>query len=452
MATQEDFKKLKQELEELKNSLKNKEENKEQTKDETDNRSVTFTDYDTTTEKETTDSEKETTDGRERRKRMRKKKDLKGLLKSHQKIIKGLADSVNKKEAINETVAAEINNLSKKHIKHAITKTNSSFSIDGNNIPRAPKLREKGSAEIKALRETIGSLKDLYKQSFSGNEDEDVLGLLKHVGELAHSADLSIDQFYVLLKSRVTMGSPLYKEVCHHYNLMSPPRVLFKSLIPAYNTNRNYLKHLHRMTSYKPAPTESANAILTKVKTMAMEMSDSANNVKDKSEYVLSKVKDKIFTLYSHQAPTVVDHIIKNNPTTIGEFTTLFLDLAPHIETSNKKPIRHNILEIMEEDTSIHEISKSLPIKLTKAQAQKLDGCCFKCGSQNPDQGPHFGRDCIMYKDTPLAMYFCRRCDKGVHLPSFCKQSADSIQMVEIIDSDEYEREIKNCNMGSQTT
>ena len=238
------------------------------------------------------------------------------------------------------------------------------------------------------------------------------------------------------------MGSSLYKEVCHHYNQMSPPRVLFRSLIPAYNTKRNYLKHLNQMNSYKPNPTDSANTVLTKVKTLAIEMADSANDP-NKSEYVFRQVRDKILSLYPSLAPTIIEHESRYNPTNIGEFSQLFLGMAPLFDLHNKKSARNTIYEILERDTSINDISPNLPIKLTRAHAQRLDGLCFKCANENPDQPPHFGRECALYKDTPLAMYICKRCEKGVHLPKFCKQSPDSIHQIEIIDSD-YDSEEKN--------
>ena len=443
----EDLNALKQEVEELKKLLAEQraqpppQQQTQREEDDSDVRSVTFTDFESTTEKESSESDMESGD-KAKTKRKRRKKDLKALLKSHQRIIKGMATAINEKGTLNETVAAELNNLSKSHVNHAIRKNNSKFSIEGQNIPSPPKLREKGHAEMKVLREAIQSLKDLYKHAFSGDEGEDVLGLLQNVSQLAHNCNLSIEQFYLLLKSRINMGTTLYTEVTHHYNQKSPPRVLYKEIIPAYSTDKHYLTYLNKMTNFKPQPNDSAKTIFAKIKSIAIQMADSTPTTQ-KDEFILSRVRDKILTLFPNLAHLIIERELSLKPTNIGEFAQIFLGLAPLVDHSNKKFVRPTIHEVVEEPT-IHEISSSLPIKLTRTQAQLLDGKCFKCANENPDQGPHFGRDCIWYKDTPLAIMFCRRCDKAVHLPKFCKQSPDSIQQIEIIDSSDLEELEKN--------
>ena len=448
MVSLEDYNKLKKEFEDFKILVLNQQQQQQQSQQaqstqEDDTKSVTFTDYDSTTDKETSESEAETS-AKGKQKRKKKKKDLKSVLKSHQKIIKGIANAINTKESISADVATELNNLSKTHVNHAIRKNNSQFLSEAPNVPSPPKLREEGHADIKVLREAIASLKDLFKNAFNGDEREDVMSLLKHASQLAHTCNLSIEQFYTLLKSRINMGSNLYTEVSHHYNEKSPPRVLFKELIPAYSSNKNFLTYLNKMTNYKPAPGESPNTIFTNVKTIAIQMADSSNS-REKGDYILERVREKILTLFPNLAPRIIEQENKSKPKHLGEFAQLFLSLAPLVQQETKKGMsRNTVYEVMEDTPAIHEISSALPIKLTRAQAQQLDNRCYKCGNGNPDQGPHFGRDCILYRDTPLAAYMCRRCDKGVHLPKHCKQIIDSIHQIEIIDTASETEEIKN--------
>ena len=428
----EEYEKLKLENEDLKKKVND-------TAAEDDAKSVVFTDYESTTGK---DSDTDDDSGNGKRRKRRKKKDLKNILKSHQRILKGLAGVLLNKEIADENLTTEINDLSKKDIREAIQRNNLPSVDNIANEPSPPKLREAGEAKIATLREAIQSLKDIFKNSFSGSENDDVLALLKHAGQLAHSGQLSIDQFYVLLKSRISMGTPLYREVTFHYNQLSPPRILYKELIPLYASNKNYIQHLNRMNAYKPGPGDTANTVLAKVKTMAIEMAESSNILdKDKPDYILGRIRDKIITLY----PSIAHDLIhKENITrsrTVGDFTRLFLSLGPLVDYSHKKNSRQSVNEVTEndEDLTVFEISQRPTIKLTKAHAERLSNKCYKCASENPDQGNHFGRECIWYKDTPLAYYLCNRCQIGVHLPKYCLQAPDSIQQIEIIEGSDSE-------------
>ena len=437
-----ELEKLKQEFEKLKLENEDLKKKVSDNATEDDAKSVAFTDYDSTTGK---DSDTDDDSGNGRRKKKRKKKDLKNILKSHQRVLKGLAGVLLNKEIADENLTTEINDLSKKDIREAIQRNNLPSVDNIANEPSPPKLREAGEAKIATLREAIQSLKDIFKNSFSGSENDDVLALLKHAGQLAHSGQLSIDQFYVLLKSRISMGTPLYREVTFHYNQLSPPRILYKELIPLYTSNKNYIQHLNKMNGYKPGPGDAANTVLAKVKTMAIEMAESSNIPdKNKQDYILGRIRDKVLTLYPNIAHNLIHKENTTQARTVGDFTRLFLSHGPLIEHNNNKNPRSTLYGNTRsaEDLNVFEISsKPLPIRLTKTDSERLQNKCYRCASENPNQGNHYGRECLWYKDKPLANEVCIRCQIGVHQPIHCQQAPDCLPNIEIIDSGEEENQ-----------
>ena len=428
--SEEEHNKLKKELDQLKQELKSQKD-----KEENVNKQTQFTDY-STTDKDDTDAESGSTDQKQKRKR-RKKKDLKTLLTSHQRIIKSLASAVLTDNQADEKIKSELNGLSKNGIRKAIDHNNFPNYDNPQNMPSPPKLRETGEADIKTLHDAIGSLKDLYKNTFSGGENEDLPGLLKHASQIAFNSKLSIEQFYSLLKSRIAMGTPLYSEIKFHYDQLNPPRILFKDILPIYAGSKSYLQALRKMNSYRPNHNDSVHTVISKVKELAYNMADTVQS-ENKTDFIHHRVRDKLLTLYSNIAPDIMERENQVQPQSVGAFLQMFLSFAPRIENFNKKYPKYDVHEISE--ISVNEITtRPTKIKLTKADAERLKDKCYKCSNLHPTQGPHFGRDCEWYKDTPLAYYICNKCRSGVHLPKFCKQNNEAINNIEIeiIDSDE---------------
>ena len=76
-----------------------------------------------------------------------------------------------------------------------------------------PNLESNEGAPADNLKNSIQSLRDVFKLQFAGKPGEDIEGFFVTANKLAEGSKLSVDQYYTLLKSRALMGSTLYNEI-----------------------------------------------------------------------------------------------------------------------------------------------------------------------------------------------------------------------------------------------
>jgi hypothetical protein len=362
---------------------------------------------------------------------------IKHVLGKHQKAIKKLAKKTVPKGEENDDLRQLINGLSNQSILDAVRNSTLPNFPNNPNHPIAPKLRTNHGASVQTLRDTITSLKDLYRNQFQGRDNEDIDGLLRSASQLAEEGKLSEKNFYQLLKSRVQMGSVLYSEISHHEKTNSSLRTLFNELVPLYSNTANYLTNLRALNEYKPPSGTPANQVLAHIKMLVTNLAGSSNAT-DKTDFILSHTRDKVLATYPNIAPSIIERELTNNATTMASFSKIFLNLSPSIdknklnnkvnetkETSLDEPLDFKIEIIPEKDT-IHTI------RLSSALATQLKDKCFKCGDTSK-QDKHYARNCDLYRGSPLAYYLCLTCKKGVHLPRDCKyQPDDEINSIQI--------------------
>ena len=102
-----------------------------------------------------------------------------------------------------------------------------------------------------------------------------------------------------------------------------------------------------------------------------------------------------------------------------------------HIENALRNRRVHAITDQStseSEPDTVHLLKQSSPaktLKLSKADLERLQHVCYKCGGESPIQKEdHRSAGCKLYKGTALASYVCADCKIGVHLRSDCLQSA----------------------------
>lgn len=445
---EEELRETKKELEKLKITVK------EQADKLATKTKLTFSENESTTDYHSSDYSTDAESKTKRRKRKQRKTkpeqkleeaSLKKVLKNHQRIIKQLAEVVLENNQGNESLNTNVNNLSSKQLGKAIRQTNRLTPCGLQDQPTPPKISEDEICDIKSLREYTQMLKDLFKNPLGGQEHEDLQGLLRNVSKITETGKLTLDQFYSLLLSRIQMGSDLYHNISDHNKWKSSPKTLYEEILPIFGKSNNYITHLNSLTFYKPGPTDTAGKTLSAVRTLATAMADSAD-CDNRQEYILQLVRNKLMTLYPTVAPALLEREKLYKPKIFGEWSRIFLDMAPLIE-ANKRSNRNAVNETNTEDEPVFEIaapSKAKPIKLTAAVAEQLRGKCYKCGGLS-SQSQHYGKDCDWYKHTPHAYYLCSKCGKGVHLPKFCQQGEEINEVdIEIMTLEEESSTPKN--------
>lgn len=401
-----------------------------------------------TTDDQTTDASDSETSTRRKTRTRHKKQNITQILKQQNKIIKSLANRTIPEDDDNSELRQLINGLSDKGLQNAFKNTQTTNLPDAPNTPKPPKLKQNRSVKSETLRNTIASLKDLFRNQFSGKESEDIDGLLRETTKLAEDGKLSIKNYYTLLKSRIQMGSPLYSEVTEHEKNNSSLKTLFNEMIPIYTNSSSYLKNLNKLNNYKPSPNTPANQILSQVKMLVSNLAGSSNAT-DKHEFILTHTRDKILSLFPTIAPNIIERELASNSKTMTSFTKIFLNLAPvaEIKRTNK------ILETKESDTENEEDNTPTTrkddtihiIRMTQALADRFKNLCYKCGGTS-DQAHHFGRDCTLYQNKALAYYLCSTCKLGIHLPKDCQyKKKEEVNVIFEVIPDDNESNTKNA-------
>lgn len=367
----------------------------------------------------------------------RRNPSIQKIFHDYQRCLQKMATKVIKGEEGDEELSALVNSLSSTQISKAM-KVNNGYDTENPNNPTYPILRKEGEAELKDLKEAITTLKDVFKTGFKGEPSEDLVSFLQMVGKLAVASNLDIDQFYTLLKSRLIMSTQLYEDVKHHHRKLSTPKTLFKEIIPLYTNLSTYLDSVNNLNSITISG-KTPQAVLARVKQLTNEVASHMQG-SDTDTFVYNTVRNKLLCLYPLLAPSIIEREREKKGRNIGEFTRIFLHLAPSLEYSKKNKYAHNSVNSTNQlqDDYTFEVLEIKPtgtvhrIKLSKEHLSRLSGKCFKCANET-EQEPHMGRDCLLYKDTPLAFYLCNQCEVGVHLPKHCRSgpNANSINRIE---------------------
>ncbi len=422
--------------------------------------------YSTTTNSTSNDSDSETSSSehsRSRRRRRRRNKPksnkLNKLLINQADAIKGLADAVLNKEGHEATqLKSLINGMSHQSIRKALKQerrdTNKSHVLMQAPTAVHPTLRKSGEAPVKDLRESLQTLKDSFRSTISGTESEGISPFLKIAGTIAKNSNLSPSQFYLLIKSRVHPGSQLSRDVTNHANRNTDLRTFFKETCTLYPGDTGYLTSLRKFEEFRGTGL-TASQFLATLKNLATDLVVSSG-LANTEENVLNKVRDKFITLLPTIAPTILEKEAatrsRNSSGSMKGFTKTFMSFSDRIESILAKQQKNRIHAILSDQSSDEEPALSVQLitdnkkskhvlKLTKNQLDMLNNKCYKCGSNSPIQpGKHLGRECILYKDTPLAAYMCSSCNIGVHLPKYCRQK--QVQEKEQADSEEEVHEI----------
>ena len=272
------------------------------------------------------------TSRKQKRKKNTRKSAYKTVLKNQNEAILALANNTKDKPA---ELTTAINGLSNSQIARAV-KEITGETEEGNEAVKWPILRLKGEAEARVLHETIGTLKDLYKETFSGKpSSEDIPSLLRSVAQLSVSSNLSREQFYNLLRSRIRMGSTLYEDIRHHQNMGSSPKVLFQDLLPLYCNNNTYMSNLSKLQNYKPPSGATAAEVIAQVKNIAMALAEKAPGDCEKQDLVYNLVRNHILMLYPHLAPAIQEKELSSKSNSLSNFVKIFLKMAPLVEQNN---------------------------------------------------------------------------------------------------------------------
>ena len=386
-----------------------------------------FSDEETDADTDYSDTETSEASTSDKKKHRKKKDSLTRLLKTHQTILKELGSAETNSVKLNQL----LNGLSDTNLDQVIKSSGQSVPTVP-NPPVAPNLSNNDNAKVSVLKEAITSLKDLYRNQFSGVPGEDLVGFLNTTGTLAKDSHLSRAQFYTLLKSRVVMGSNLYNEISFHENVDSSLKTLYKELIPLYSNFSNYATVLHKLNTYRPAQNTPANQILAQIKNLVLDLSSYSTNSKNKKDFIFQMCRNKVLELYPFIAPQLLERETMTNSSSMSDFSNIFLSLAPLIEHNNKR--NKTVHETRDTPPAVnHESEHTVHvIKLTPSLAAKFADRCFKCGNQS-SQPDHKARDCTLYQNCALAYYVCSKCRSGVHLPRDCKNKpAENVNSIKI--------------------
>ena len=270
-------------------------------------------------------------------KKKQKKETLTRVLNKHQEILQGLGDrALNQEE--DGYLRELINSLSKTSVIRAL-RDHTGTATTPNNVVEPPELPN-DSANPGMLKDSISSLKDIYRTLLQGQENEDIAGYLRTATNIAQDNKLNKQQFFTLLKSRMVMGSDIYYDVANHEQNCSSIRVLFKELLPLYANYNTYLTCLTELNDYKPGAAIPPNQVLARIKTLATELCNTTNTA-DRRDFTYQQVRNKILCLYPDIAHKILEKESRTSSNDIATFTRIFLSLTPYQrkERQNKSSV-----------------------------------------------------------------------------------------------------------------
>ena len=387
-----------------------------------------FTDTIPSSASEASDSELE--DGNSKKDKAKAKtskgaRNLQDVLKTNKKILSKLAEKVNEgKETVDAEMNALLNSLDVKIENPYKESTRPMYS----NMKHLKTRLDGGEASAQDYSYALNQFKMATPKI--SDEGFGVASVLEAAASVAEQYNLNTEQYYMMLRSRISQNSDLFKEITHHLQLKTPPAKFAQEILTTYGVTSTYQEVTKRLEEFTPSPTDMPQAVLRKLKVLAQEAGQFVPE-KNRKDLVYESLKLKLVNLYPNTAPTLLQYENKPGNRNMQSLCRNFLALTPPIP-GRRRMHRQQVLEIEEVPETygsytVNEVQDKPPaknpsLKLTTQQLKSLRGKCYKCGNQSA-QPPHMGRDCILYKDTPLASFVCKKCHKGVHLPAKCKQS-----------------------------
>ena len=261
-------------------------------------------------------------------KKKTKKPTIKRVLKDHQKIIKDVSEKILDNDEADDSLRQLVNSLSKTTIDQAV-KAHKQVVVTGPHQELSPPDLPKEKASPTSLKESISALKDLYRSQVLGRDGEDITPYLQAAGQIAIDNELNEKQFYLLIKSRVLIGSNLYVELCTHEELESPIKVLYRELLPLYGNSGSYLTYLDRLNNFKPAGNMAPNVVLARVKTMATDLAKaSTKDPLERKNAIYSYTRDKILISYPLIAPQIIEREAQIGSKSVSNLAHIFLNLV----------------------------------------------------------------------------------------------------------------------------
>ena len=410
----------KEEIETLKNS-------QEDARSEISFADLDTTEYDGNTSDGSVYRSRSKTKGKHKRKhKPNQTESLKNLLAKHQHLLKEIGKITLENKNMEKTKSL-LNSLTKTQVNQAV-RTHKNGSLEDSLAP--PDIESNVAAESSKHRDSVSTLRDMFKHQFSGKSEEDLESLLFAAGKLAEEAKLSKEQFMNLLKSRTQMGSNLYVELRFHEENNSTLKLLYSELLPIYGRQSSYIQCLTQLNHYKPSVTAAPNTIFADIKKLSTELATSAKPA-NPSNYIYSRIKDKLLVLYPMMATTLVEREMAEGSFTTASLSRIYIQLAP---VYSKKGKDSTVFEVSAEDDTTN--TEGTPttvhvIKLSETIANRLRNKCYKCAGDD-----HYGKNCPTYKDCQMAYYLCSRCRLAVHLPKDCKSPAADKDKVNIVTDD----------------
>ena len=400
-----------------------------------------------TTNDDSSDSEPRRNKHRKKKKVYKTRKELETVLLNHERMLKTIAN-----QESNDKIKSMANTLSSTRIKKA-TQSQRSKTMNF----KIPKLSPT-DAPHNQMKDSTSVLRESWRTTIDEADCDEITDYLNVIANISETGKLSIQQYYSLVRIRIPQDGILMKIVRTNYRNEIPPKVFLKEIAAYHQPNANYLDKLEKFQKFNGKDHTKATELIKSIRYLATDLASAEGD--PSSDNIYKKMREKLFGI----VPTIAQEIMKHEAQTettpsIANFITTCMTFSAsidrtlrykrphqvhHIEEQSdtelrmentqrqtKRPSQLSIEEEFEQQLYIHSISDSAPthpllMKLTKPHIQQLANKCYKCGSESKLQPhPHRSFECLLYKGKALAAYLCKRCEKGVHLPTDCLQTPE---------------------------
>ena len=408
-----------------------------------------------------------------RRRRKGKSKNLYEVLKTHEGILKELTSQIRTLKVDNENRRVEemANSLSHTTLRHAIQE-------ERGREHRAPETEELVAPKLSntdcrepVFNKALQAFHSSFRTVVNGKDSHSVRELFQLASASAETNSFSRRQFYLMLRSRVALDSPLGEFVRESVRKQTSMRNFARGLKIYFGRDENYLSALRRYQEFN-GKNLSAKEFLVQLRSVSSGLVENQpggpKNPAADEQTLLTHMREKFFILMPALAESILNRERSGRtPSDSYEFGELLdryrlsieanlrgrrsqvNDLSVNFQDSKtlEDPVRNvnkdsylSITPLEMESLSVHslESEKKRPenkanrprtMQLTKQQLNALRDVCYKCGSQSPVQEKdHRSMSCLLYQGKALASYMCSKCQTGVHLPSDCLQADDRLE------------------------
>ena len=264
-----------------------------------------FTDTIPSSASEASDSELE--DGNSKRNKAKAKpskgaRNLQDVLKTNKKILSKLAEKVNEgKETVDAEMNALLNSLDVKIENPYKESTRPMYS----NMKHLKTRLDGGEASAQDYSYALNQFKMATPKI--SDEGFGVASVLEAAASVAEQYNLNTEQYYMMLRSRISQNSDLFKEITHHLQLKTPPAKFAQEILTTYGVTSTYQEVTKRLEEFTPSPTDMPQAVLRKLKVLAQEAGQFVPE-KNRKDLVYESLKLKLVNLYPNTAPTLLQY------------------------------------------------------------------------------------------------------------------------------------------------